>query len=181
MRSIASGSISISGFFGLFAMNNDRVVSVTNLASHPDIAKALGEMVVAWANVDCTLVLALSHAAKMDANLALTAYYRIPTFEARTKTIIAILADSDCRLLNREAVAKAVSKLAKLASARNNWIHGSYFTDGTKIINFDYRRPIGHESRTRTLKAHDIMDHVSAVHRRTIDLNRLLPTAVYLA
>lgn len=152
---------------------------VKTLEQHPELAKALGEMVVAWANAESALLWALSHAAQIDANLTLTAYYRIPTFEARTKVLRAILQDDDCRMQDRDKIDAAVEKLAKLAKARNDWTHGAYFTDGSQIVCFDYRVAPSHPRRRKPVKAHDIANHVQAVNERTRQLEALLPSDAF--
>ena len=120
-------------------------------------------MVVAWANAESALLWALSHAAQIDANLTLTMYYRIPTFEARTKVIRAILQDDDCKLKNREAIDEVVERLSKLSRARNNWIHGAYFSDDKNIVTVDSRVRHDPPSRSNSIKTTAILHTVATV------------------
>lgn len=178
-RSSAPGSSIIASFLGLDMADGFR--SLKTLETAPDIAAALGDMVVAWANAESALLWALSHAAQIDANLTLTMYYRIPTFEARTKVIRAILQDDDCKLKNREAIDEVVERLSKLSRARNNWIHGAYFSDGKNIVTFDYRVRHDHPSRRKPIKANDIRHHVATVLQRTKELQKMLPHDPFFA
>ena len=154
--------------------------ALVNWKRHPDIATAFGEMVLAWANAENVMLFTFSHAAQIDANLALLTYYRIPTFEARTKVIVSLLSEPKCQLANRTVVLAAAEKLAKLAQARNAWIHGNFWTDGKTVVSFDYRLQ-SHKPRTRPIKSNDINLHVDAVRQRTKDLEALLPMEPYFA
>ncbi len=146
-----------------------------DLKRDPEIATALGEMTIAWAYAENFLMVTFSFAAGMDANLAQTAYYRIPTFEARTKLVLAILPES--KLPNKEQVSDAVTALAKLASTRNHWVHGVWCREKrTKnYVIFNYRQPIESKTRLKPVKTHDIRHHTATVLDRAGALRALLP------
>lgn len=101
--------------------------------------------------------------------------------EARTKVIRAILQDDDCKLKNRTAIDEVVERLSKLSRARNNWIHGAYFSDGESVVTFDYRVSLDHPGRRKLIKAHDIRHHVTTVLQRTKELETHLPKDAFFA
>lgn len=152
-----------------------------NLDHDPGLAAALGNMVVAWARAETALVKAYALVAKIHYNLAASAYYRIPTFESRVKVLLALIEEQQDTVDRREELAKAVEKLAKLSSARNKWVHGLWMvergTDHTFVI--PMREPAS-TRRGRQIKAHDVEDHVSAVRRRTTDLEAFSPLTISL-
>jgi len=93
---------------------------LNNLNHDPALANALGNMVVAWARAETALIIAFGHIAKIRLDMATLGYYRIPTFEARTKFLRAIIIDWKGEKYDKEAITKAIEKLNGLASARND-------------------------------------------------------------
>jgi aminoglycoside/choline kinase family phosphotransferase len=88
-----------------------------------NLAIALGNMVIAWANAETALVHALAHIADIHPNMASVTYYRVPTFESRVKVIQALIEEWQVSQASRDALSDAVKQLSDLASTRNNWIH----------------------------------------------------------
>jgi hypothetical protein len=152
-------------------------ISLDHLLHDPEIATALGYMVVAWAQADEALIMAFSAISGMDLNMAAVAYYRIPTFEARTKVIRALIEGWPNEKLDLPAIDKAIQKLSKLARARNDWVHGCWAHDQERNCTyvFDFRVPVGDKSRRKLISAHDVLNHIDAVQHRTLDLNDLMP------
>jgi hypothetical protein len=68
-------------------------VDIDNLGHAPDLAAALGNMVVAWARAETAIVKAYAVVTEMHYNVAAAAYYNIPTFESRTKALLAMIQD----------------------------------------------------------------------------------------
>jgi len=62
-----------------------------NLDHDKDVAIALGNMVVAWSYAETMMVDCIKKITRVSPQMAHTAYYRIPTFESRTKFILAII------------------------------------------------------------------------------------------
>ena len=152
-----------------------------NLDHDADLAVALGNMVVAWARAETALVKAYAVVAKIHYNLAASAYYRIPTFESRVKVLLALIDEQQEVVDRRDEIAKAVGKLAKLSSARNKWIHGLWIVErGTKKTLVIPMRDPASTRRGSQIKAHDVEDHVSAVRRRTTDLEAFSPLTIAL-
>ncbi len=150
--------------------------SLPHLGKHPDIANALGNMVVVWANAETSLLSALARVSGMSLNMALAGYYRIPTFEARAKFILALVAEWKTDEASKEAMSTAVEKLAKLASTRNHWFHGDWsISDDPKadVVIFDQRAVPESPQRRKPVKANDIIQHCVAVAKRTADVNEL--------
>ncbi len=147
-----------------------------NLDHDTDLAEALGNMVVAWARAETALVDTYVAVLHSHFNLAMVAYYRIPTFEARIKVLMAMLAQWDDKFYNPADIKTAVSKLAKLARTRNKWIHGCYGVnlEGTKTVVYDFRAEPNTPERRKPIKAADVQQHVEAVRRRTHDINSLI-------
>ena len=68
-----------------------RYVDLDSLNHDPGIAEALGNMVVAWARAETQLANVFACVLEIHFNLAMAAFYRIPTFDARSKVLLAIL------------------------------------------------------------------------------------------
>lgn len=94
--------------------------------------------------------------------------HRIPTFESRSKMIMASTLEWDVPDELKEETRTAIKKLANLATTRNHWVHGNYCrnADGSSTVIFDYRQAANSPKRKRPVKAHDIEDHAEAVNRR---------------
>jgi hypothetical protein len=65
-----------------FAMETKSNIDIYDVENYPELAAALGNMVVAWAAAKTALVATLARSTGMTRNRCTIAYYRIPTFEA---------------------------------------------------------------------------------------------------
>jgi hypothetical protein len=150
--------------------------SLRDLSHDPKIAAALGNMVVAWAHAEDILLQVISRVTGAKLNMALAGYYRIPTFESRTKFILAILSEWQTAHYDKDAVTKTVEKLGKLASTRNQWIHGNWCTnkDKTLTVIFNHRAHEDSAERRKPVKAADILNRCEAVKRRAQELADLI-------
>lgn len=103
-------------------------------------------------------------------------YHRIPTFESRVKFTLALVQEWQTTEFDKAAITTAIEKLAKLASTRNEWVHGDWCTlkDKSETVVFNHRRPPDGQGRRKPVKAHDVLDHCAAVNRRAYELATLI-------
>jgi hypothetical protein len=150
--------------------------SLEDLSHDTKLAEALGNMVVAWAYAEQRLLGTLARITGTGLNMCLAGCFRIPTFEARTKFVLALITEWRTTEFDRENIAKAVEKLSKLASARNHWIHGDWCANRGKTITviFNHRVPIESPERRKPVKAADVLNHCAAVRARAETLARLI-------
>lgn len=154
----------------------DHFVDCGTLDHDPAIAVALGNMVTQWARAETALAVTLARLTSIDPNLALLAYYRIPTFEARVKVIRGILTEWQKDGFDPEAIDRAVEKLSALSGARNHWVHGVWCVrkSTSETVLFDFRKGIHDKGRRKPVKAADIQNHNDAVSKRATDLRRTI-------
>jgi hypothetical protein len=103
---------------------SDLFTDISSLAGEQEIAHHLGDLVVVWAYAESALSLTLARATGMGGNMAIAAYYKIPTFEARTKVIRALIENWKTSEFDKSQIFDLVEKLNSLSAARNKWIHG---------------------------------------------------------
>jgi hypothetical protein len=154
-----------------------------NLEHDPQMAKALGNMVVVWAYAEATLVGVLSRITDIHINMAMHGYYRIPTFEARVKFIQALLLEWAPKDFDKQAIKQEITALSRLAGSRNHWVHGVWCCtkDKSETVIFDFRKPPD-EPRARQPKSgrrsiadsNDVETHVDAVRQRSKKLADLI-------
>lgn len=154
---------------------------INNLDHDPKLAEALGEMVVAWSRAETALVNIFACIANINFDMATMACFRIPTFEARTKVIQAMLSQWKPTKYDPHEIEEAVRKLGKLAKTRNHWIHSLWCVDASRseTFVFDFRAPEDAPRRCKPVKAADVQNHVNAVKRRTANLEHLVPYPFY--
>jgi hypothetical protein len=155
-------------------------LDIDNLDHDPDLAVALGNMVVAWARAETALVKAYAVTTKMHYNIAAAAYYNIPTFESRTKALLAMVVDRPDPFPERTALRDATVALADLAKARNRWVHGLWVVlkkkpSVTQVFNM--KQPSA-TRRAAQVTTNAVRQHVMAVRQRTADLEALSPTKI---
>jgi hypothetical protein len=160
-------------FFGGLAMG---YIDLDNLRHEPKIAESLGNMVVAWARAESVLTNTFACVVNIHLNMAIMAFSRVPTFEAKIKVVRAALTEWKPKQYDRDAIDKAVDKLSKLARARNDWVHGVWCRDQEgrrETVIFDFRAPEA-DGRRKPVAAPDIENHIEAVKKRTADLLALV-------
>jgi hypothetical protein len=148
-----------------------------DLTHDRELAGRLGDMVIAWSNAENALVNVFHIITNVSWAMAAAGYYRIPSFEARTKTMRAMLCEWNTDVYNPGAIHRAVLKLNALSKFRNDLVHGNWAQaqgSGETVI-FDYRELPDAAKRCRPVKAVDIKNHVEAVHLRTDQLLALVP------
>jgi hypothetical protein len=150
--------------------------TLRNLDHNPAIAGALGNMVIAWAHAETMLVLTLARITGIGVNMALTGYYRIPTFEARVKFLKALLSEWNTQDFDRDEIVAAIDKLSKLSRTRNHWVHGDWCANQakTETVIFDQRSAVDAPDRRKIVKASDINHHSETVLKRTDALANLI-------
>jgi hypothetical protein len=150
---------------------------LTNLDEYPDLAKALGDMVAAWAYAESSLCCALARVSGMNINMAMMGFYRIPTFEARRKFLQSLILEwKKPSRFDKEAIAKEVDAISDLSGTRNDWVHGIWCYNEHKpaeTVIFDLRKPED-KGRRKPVKAGDIKNHVAAVNRHSKALSQLV-------
>jgi hypothetical protein len=150
-------------------MAPNSIISLSTLKDFPEIANALGEMVVVWANAEISLIGALTRVSGSDnINQMQRAYYHLPTFDTRIKFIRSLIPRWKTDAFDKAAIDKCVEKLGKLASARNHWIHGDWCHDRSLNLPviFDHRSE-NPEKRKKSVRAQDIKNSVDAVRARS--------------
>jgi hypothetical protein len=152
--------------------------SLEDLSHDPKLAEALGNMVVTWAYAENTLLQVISRVTGAGLNMALAGYYRIPTFESRTKFLLAIISEWDTSHYDKDAIILRIEKLGKLASTRNRWVHGDWCSDLQKAstIIFNHRADENSPDRRKPVKGADVTNHCQAVLKWTKELAQLIDT-----
>lgn len=150
--------------------------ALEDFAHDPKLAEALGNMVAAWAHAEIMLFSTFARATGVGLNMAMESFARIPTFESRTKFLRCILDHWKTDKFNPDEISTAVTKLAKLASTRNRWVHGDWCatTDKKETVVFNHRVHPTSSERRKPVKASDISGHCAAVKLRTQHLGKLI-------
>jgi hypothetical protein len=145
---------------------------ISDVDHDPELAAALGNVMVVWAFAETALVLALSRVTGVSVIRATRSYYRIPTFESRVKFIRALLEGWSHPAFDNAAIDDAISKISSLSGTRNKWVHGVWVkrTDSNVTAVFNYRAPDDHQDRVKPVKAHDVSLHCETVRKRARDL-----------
>jgi hypothetical protein len=67
-----------------------------DMRGDPALAQALGDMLITWAAAERAMLEALEALAEMPRGTAYVMFFRIPTFESRTKILQALAANWTC-------------------------------------------------------------------------------------
>lgn len=153
-------------------------VDIANVDHDPDLAAALGNVMIVWAYAETAMVMALARLTSVGANRATRAYYRIPTFESRVKFIRILVSTWDNASFDKKAIDRAIIKLSGLSRTRNHWVHSVWAKerDGTRTLIFDFRAEENTPDRQKFVKAHDVNNHVSTVKKRADELYSAVKT-----
>jgi hypothetical protein len=154
--------------------NDDQMVydDISDVNHDPELAKALGNVMVAWAFAETALVMALSRLTGVTVIRATRSYYRIPTFESRVKFIRALLEGWSHPAFDNASIDDAISRISSLSATRNKWVHGVWVKrkDSTATAIFNYRAPDDHHDRVKPVKAHDVNLHCETVRKHAREL-----------
>jgi hypothetical protein len=147
-----------------------------DLKHDPELANALGNMVVIWSNAEQALMNLLHKMTGTPHPMATAAYYKIPTFEARVKALRAMICEWETEKFDRKAIDKTVLKLNYLSQTRNRFVHWTYLVQNGSGETFlcNYRKASGDPDRIIPINAANVRNHVEAVERRTVTLWTLL-------
>jgi hypothetical protein len=163
-------------FFGPGLAMTQQYFTLKDLNHDPDLARALGDMVIAWAYAETILIGVLACIMNSGLNIIQAGYYRIPTFEARIKFIRSLIPDWNTTKFDKAAIDNEVEKLSSISSKRNHWIHGDWCrerTSGTVVI-FDHRSELTSPNRRKPVKAIDVKNHADTVRKRADALSTLI-------
>jgi len=148
--------------------------SLPNLQKYPDVANALGEMLIAWARMDGALIGALARTSGANLHQMQRGFHHLPTFETRIRFIRSLISEWPASGFDRDAIDKCIEKIGKLASARNHWVHGDWCDDTTQNLPVMFNHRTQQIATMTTVRAHDINSHVQAVRERTEELETLI-------
>lgn len=146
----------------------------TALSHDLELAAALGNMIVAWANAECHVINVFAYAVNIHHNSATQIFARIPTFESKVKIARAALAEWEAPgeyHQRRPLIDAELDGLSGLAATRNKWVHGLWCWDpkSNETVVFNFRAQEG-KGRTNPVTAHDVNDHIRAVLARVLKL-----------
>lgn len=148
---------------------------IWDLDHDPDLAEALGNLLIVWSAAESRLTWVVSVACEMEINRATDMYHRIPTFDSRTKVIQALLANWETKKYKPAEIAKVVTRLSRLSKTRNEWVHGSWMKQEDQDLTGVVQRargpafslnPLGWrggEMVRSTLQGHGDQDHARRV------------------
>lgn len=153
---------------------------IDNLDHDPKLAEALGHMVVTWAKAETAMLNVMACVLDAHFNTATVAWYRIPTFETRTRVLLGLIGEWQPQKYDKDTLRTAVTKLGKLARTRNHWVHGVWCRHDEKpeTVIFDFRAPNG-PKRRRPVKSADVQGHIHAVRNWTRELTDQVPIYYY--
>ena len=149
---------------------------LADLDHDPEIAKALGNLVVVWARTESALSFVLSEVMEINPNKAQIIFHRIPGFQGKINFIKTLIEQSDYGYDRKGKLLSSVSLFEKLALQRNHWIHGIWcVNEGRHETSLFHFRGKAEAQRT-PVKAKDIIDHITAVQGEIEKIRVLLPS-----
>lgn len=150
-------------------------IALHNLDHDPELAKALGDMAVAWSSAEFALQIILSKATGVKWPMIDDIYYLCPTFESRTKMIRAAVNSWSTTTYDKASLTDAINRLAKLATTRNRLVHARWVVsmDRKRSYIMDMRKPLW--ERRKQITANAVNEHVKAVRGVSEEIHRLTP------
>lgn len=143
------------------------------------LAQALGNMLVAWARAETVLVHAYAVATGLHLNICAAAYYKIPTFDSRTKALLAIIDERPDPFPERAALKSPVSSLVTLSKTRNQWVHAVWVSKtGSKLTQIFNMGKDGPSRVATQITANAVRQHVTAVQAQSRKIERLSPIMI---
>ena len=151
--------------------------SLVNLNHDPDLALALGNLIIVWSDVERSLVVVLHNVLGIHMDRCAEMFYSLPNFEARIRLISTLLSSWKPTNADRDEIGKKVEKLRGCAAARNGWVHGNWVitNDHKTTYVFNMREPNDSTKKRKPTHAADVRNHNSAVLKIVADLYKLLP------
>jgi len=158
-------------------------VDLDNLDHAPDLAASLGNMVVAWARAETAIVKTYALVSKLHYNEAAAAYYAIPTFESRTKTLMALAEEINSQkpITHFDEIVAAIGSLVDLSKTRNAWIHGVWVCrKGSNLVHTFNMKQSPKTRRPKQITANAVREHTKAVRAQSRALEALSPVKIEL-
>lgn len=136
---------------------------VWNALNAPEIATALGDMILAWSRAEHEQIVAFSIILTVPEHAGSRLYQKLPNFRSRTQALLTLV---EC-YPEFDALKRHILKLSKLSKTRNGIVHGKIISgNGRKDVRLiDQNEPLDSPSRSRPIKAADISNHADAVRR----------------
>jgi hypothetical protein len=149
---------------------------IQNLDEEPELAAALGNMVIAWSYAEQALMNVMGRVTGLPLNTVLGAYYRIPTINSRMQFLLVLLEQWKMPKFDPTAIEREIIGLAKLSATRNHWIHNEWCRGGPskEIVQFDQRAKVDSPHRRKVIKATDVSNHNDAVLKRCRKIDQLI-------
>lgn len=148
---------------------------IWDLDHDPELAEALGTLLIAWAAAESRMVWVFSRVCQLDINRANEAYHQMPTFDSRIKVLRALLATWRTKKYKADEIARVLARLSRLSKTRNSWVHGHWMkgedSDRTVVVNFRAKP----EDRGKIVKVSDVENHIEAVRDQVERLCELVP------
>ena len=150
-------------------------IEMDDLSHDPQIATALGNLIVAWSGAEMMLGICMSQVFNVEENMALDSFFLIPTFESRTKFLsMAIVGWENPKKIDKEKLTAIIDRYSTLSAQRNSWVHNSWCkhhkTDRTVVVSHRKR-----QDRVKIINAHSITQHNKAVIEQTRLLSDIFP------
>jgi len=137
----------------------------------PEIARALGEIIIAWSYSEFVTLALFQSLTDRNYGECATIFGSIPTFDGRVKLIKNVAKSNETKDKHKE-IFDALEGLRGLSGTRNSYVHQSWTAsaDGTETVTFNYLEPKSSPGRRREIKAHDLLNHAEAVRRKATNL-----------
>ena len=128
-------------------------IFLRDLSHDRALAAALGDMIVVWAEAERNLIHIAEKVLRVNYSMVADIFSRVPTFESRIKIVRALVAE----WIEPGPSADSLLKLL----------------DRLRVV-FDMRTPKGVRARRKSVKAHDVANHVTTVRKCSDELPDLL-------
>lgn len=144
-------------------------LKISNIDFAPDIAQALGEIMVAWSYIESVLLGLLNCLTRTRYSQSAAIFYSIPTFAGRV-TLIKNIIETHHSLTKPECeeILQAIEAVRGLSGTRNSYVHHAWAvtSDFSSVVLFDYTAEPNGPNRRKTVKSNDMRQHADAVIRR---------------
>ena len=130
-------------------------------ADCPELASAIGDVILAWTEVEYDQVAMMAAMLNIPFNRASQLYHQIPNFRGRTKALYALISATD----GFEGLKPFIARFSRLSATRNEVVHGAFIREigGSEIRRVRLDEPSQSEKRSVVTKPHDIAQHAASV------------------
>jgi hypothetical protein len=145
---------------------SDKIIpasAIRRATDAPDLATALGDIILAWSMADSYLMQCVGAMLSLDDHKAKRVYYKIASFDARVKMILTLVD----LFPDFKPICRHVLKLSSLSKRRNAYVHNAYLAEigGSGLWLVDYGQALDHERRSKPARPSDMHQHADAVRR----------------